>query len=168
MTLYEAVVYVALVTFMVISVTTALIQITHAYRVNRNHKFIDNATDNILGRFVHEVRLAKDIIQICQLPTPDCIELNTYVDDTLTQSVTKKIYYDSASKAIFLDPNTAVPNDEKRLTPTEVSISDVVFSQYQGSGKTKAFRMQMKVSAGGVNELVTRDYFTSAVMRGSY
>lgn len=160
--LIELVVYIALLTIAVALTVFVMVEISRNYGKNRTDRLVGIAAETAMERIVREIRLACAISSI----SPDFKSLTLSTFNSLEAG-------DSCSSAplvprtILLDGNT-VKIGGSSLMPTGVTASELKFIELTDIAATKAIRVEMTLTSGSGSYQVTRKYYATATLRGSY
>ncbi len=162
-TLVELVIYIALLIAAVVLTVFVMVEISRSYGKNRTDRLVGIAAETAMERIVREIRLACAISSI----SPDFKSLTLSTFNSLEDAGTCSIG-PLSNRTIFLDVNT-IKIGSTSLMPTGVTASGLTFTQITGDpASRKAIRVEMTLSSGSGSYQITRKYYATATLRGSY
>lgn len=163
-TLVELVIYIALLIAAVVLTVFIMVEVSRSYGKNRTDRLVGIAAETAMERIVREIRLACSIVSISS-PVPNSLTLSTFSSLEGAGTCSSGPLSD---RTILLDVNV-IKISGNSLMPTGVTASSLEFTEITGDGApTKAVRIKMELSSGSGSYQVTRKYYATATLRGSY
>ncbi len=161
-TLVELVVYIALLIAAVVLTVFVMVEISRSYGKNRTDRLVGIAAETAMERIVREIRLA------CGFTSLSPLTLSTFASFEDANGATCTNGTGPATHIIALSGG-AIQIGGVSLMPTGVTASSLEFTEITGDGApTKAVRIKMELTSGSGSYQITRKYYATATLRGSY
>jgi type II secretory pathway pseudopilin PulG len=162
MTIIELLLYVAILVLLVGVTVGALLSLSGIYRNLRSLEAVNENAQSSLERIVREVRGATsvDTLQSTFGTNPSDLYLNSL--DVNGASTTVEFF--ATSSAVHIKEAGV---DSGPLTSSNVKVTKLIF-RLLTSAKSQAVKVEMTIESGTSTNYVTKNFYSTAVLRGSY
>ncbi len=158
--LAETIVYIALLAIIFIVVINSLVAIMTSYYTVKSSKDIENSAMLGLDRIERDTKNAASIASISTSTNPNSITINTF--DTNGNPLVDRFYV--ATGTLSVDENGIYSGP---LSVSGVTVTSLIFSPIN-TGNSSGVRIQMTLQTGSGNAFKSKNFFDTALMRGSY
>lgn len=164
-TLVESMIYLAILVFLLAGVINAVITLTSMYRKVRVVRSVESSAVILMDRIIRETRNADSInsAQTSWNISNGSLALNT--TDTSGASSVIRFYIATGTSRAMLEENGI---NLGPLTDSNVRVTSMLFRSYSTS-TSAAVKIEMTLESASTSPLyVSRNFYGTAVMRGSY
>lgn len=163
-TLIESVVYVSILAIILVVVVNTVILSASAFGKSRVKKNVFTQGSAALGRILHEVRLADDVIVIDSVfgVSPGTLKLNTILSSSDETPTTRK--FSLPSQSIILKEGASATST---LT-TGVTVTNLTFYYLNDGAKAKAIRIMITIKDTLGRFEAEETFYGTAVLRRNY
>lgn len=158
-TLIEVIIYSALVVIILGVLTNAILVVSNSYRRMATYRDIENGAMLAMNRMSREIKSASDIngSQTVYDNANGSLMLN------LGSTATTSRFYVSGG-SIILDENGVQTGS---LTPSSVTVSSLIF-RHIVSTSSEAVKIEVIIQGEGQNSSISKNFYNTIVLRGSY
>lgn len=164
-TLVESMIYLAILVFLLVGVVNAVITLTSMYRKVRVVKSVESSAVVLMDRIIRETRNATSIYsaQTSWNISNGSLALNT--TDSAGSASIIRFYIATSTARAMLEENGV---NLGPLTDSNVRVSSLVFRSYSTT-TSSAVKIEMTLESASTSPLyVSRNFYGTAVLRGSY
>ena len=158
--LAETIVYIALLAIIFIVVVNSLIAIMSSYYSIKSSRDIENSAMLGLDRIERDIKNASSVSAISTSTDPNSITLNTFDSDNNPLVV----HFYVSSGTLLVDENGSYSGP---LSDSDVTVSSLLFSPIS-TGNSNGVKIQMTLQSGVGAAFKSKNFYDTAVMRGSY
>jgi len=162
-TLVETLVYLGLAVILLSGIVQAIVTLTAAYRNVKTARDIESSAIAVMDRIVRDTRDATSIntAQSTFNLNPGILYLNTY--NASSTAITDKYYV--ANQRVMLSENGVLLGP---LTSADVAVSSLIFRSYSTS-TSNAVKIELTLTSASTSRVyITKNFYGTAVLRGSY
>ncbi len=162
-TLVESLVYLAIFVVLLAGIVNAISVLSSSYRNVRTARSIESSAISLMDRIIREVRNSTSIdsAQSSFGINPGSLSLNV-VDGSGNPSTIR--FYVSNQRVILEENGMSLGP----VTASNVTVSSLVFRSYSTT-TSSAVKIEMTLSSASTSKVfVTRNFYGTAVLRGSY
>ncbi|MEI7777605.1 MAG: hypothetical protein WCI52_03285 [bacterium] len=158
--LAETIVYIALLAIIFIVVINSLVAIMSSYYSIKSSRDIENSAMLGLDRIERDIKNSSNIAAISTSTNPNSITLNTFDSDN--NPLVVRFYVSSGT--LLVDENGSYSGP---LSDSDVTVSSLLFSPIS-TGNSSGVKIQMTLQSGTSSAFKSKNFYDTAVMRGSY
>jgi len=161
-TLIEMFFYIAILIMLSLAVVQALIPLGRSFRTLSSNGSVNATAQTALERMVREIRSATsvDLGNSTLASSPGVLQLNTL--DSGGNATTVQFYVSGTSIRL-----KEAGVDVGPLSPPSARITSLIFRRITTSN-SQAIKIEMTVESGSGSAYITKNFYVTAVMRGSY
>ncbi len=158
--LVETIVYIALLAIIFIVVINSLVAIMSSYYSIKSSKDIENSAMLGLDRIERDIKNAASISSISTSTNPNSITVNTF--DANGNPLVSQFYVATGTLSVNENGSYSGP-----LSVSGVKVTSLLFSPIN-TGNSSGVRIQMTLQAGTSSAFKVKNFYDTAMMRGSY
>ena len=158
----EMLVYLALLTIITIAIVNAIVLMAQNYRNVKAYRSIESSAISAIGRMEREIRNATSVngAQTTYNSSPGSLMLNT--TDVNGTAITLRFYLSNSK--VMMDRNGSSLG---QLTSSDSIVSSLIFRSISTT-TTSAVKIELTIQSGSTTSYVTKNFYDTAIMRGTY
>ena len=162
LTLIEILFYVAILAMLVLAVLQALIPLGRSFRTLSANTSINTTAQVALERMVREIRggTSVDLANSTLGSSPGVLQLNTL--DSGGNATTVQFYLSGTTLRL-----KEAGIDSGPLAPSSARVTSLIFRKITTSN-SQAVKVEITVESGSGASYISKKFYTTAVLRGSY
>lgn len=161
-TLVEMVIYIGILVSILLLIVSFIISFGKAYNVLKTTIHINNSAVVSFERMIREIRLASDVDMVASTLGTYPGHLVLITTDVSSAPITLEFYINSGVLILRQDSVDVGP-----LTRSDVTVTNLVF-RLSDNGTSKAIKIEMTLESTIVSTTKSKNFYGSAVLRGSY
>jgi hypothetical protein len=162
----EVIIYLAMLIILLTAIINGTLLLAQSYRSVKVVRDIESSAITSMDRMTREIHDASDINGTLTTynTNPGSLELDT--TDTSGTAITLRFY--ALNGKVMMDKNGVT---EGQLTESDVHVSSLIFRSITSSSSV-AIKIEMTLqgtsTSNGTSSLITKNFYDTAVVRGSY
>jgi Tfp pilus assembly protein PilW len=160
----EALVYIAILVMLFAGIVRGVFMLTTSYRNVKVYRSIEVTAVNVMERMIREIRNATSVntAQTSYTVSPGSLSLNT--TNASGTAMTVRFYVATSTSRMYMEENGV---NLGPLTPSDISVSSLVFKSFSTS-TSAAVKIEMTLSSASSAVSFSKNFYSTAVIRGSY
>lgn len=163
-TLVEMVIYIAILSIIVVLVTSSILVMSKSLSSIQTSRKINNFAETSLERIVREIRFADSVDTLNSTfgVSPGVLKLNT-IDPTSEIQGTVEFYLSGLD--LMIKEGNNPPED---ITPSSLSITDLIFYNIVIPDVSESIKVEVEVTGSGIYGDKTEKFYSTIVLKRSY